>query len=108
MLLHCSISYCQTSNGSSPFTGKQFEATVIVPIKYIRKADSIMIDYNYLKGMDDIKDSIINDYSIVNNNLNQDLTKLKSKLDKTTKHKETAIIVSIATSIALVLTLIFK
>lgn len=107
MLLHCSISYCQTNKVDVPSTGGKIQ-TVDVPITYIRKVDSILIDYDYLKQVNIIKDSEIKEYTIVINDLCDKVEKSKKDNDKLKKRNNINTWVTIGTTIAFVFTLIFK
>lgn len=107
MLLHCSTSYCQTNKVDVPSTGGEIQ-TVEIPITYIRKADSILIEYDYLKQSSIIKDNELKEYNIIVNDLNNKLTNIKKDNDKLKKKNKIFSWITVGTSIALVFTLIFK
>ena len=94
MLLNSFMSWCQSNTTSITSTGEFISSDTIVtiPINYIRKANILMIERNYLLNIteeqDSIiclhklyiseQDSIINDFQqkiIKNNKINEDINK---------------------------------
>ena len=103
MLLNSFMSWCQTDTTSITSTGENINSDTIVniPITYIRKANILMIERNYLlditEEQDSIiclhklyiseQDSIINDFQqriIKNNKINEDINKAYEKERKKT------------------------
>ena len=107
MLLHCSTSYCQTDNSVPSFTGEEIR-TVNVPMTYIRKVDSILIDYDYLKQIDAVKDSELKEYAVLVDELTNQLDKSKKDNSKLKKRHKALSWVTIGTALGLLLTIIFK
>lgn len=60
MLLLCSLGLAQASKSDTSSTGKLTEATVNVPISYIKDANAKLIERDYLLKAIAIKDTIIN------------------------------------------------
>lgn len=103
MLLNSFMSWCQSNTTSITSTGENINSDTIVniPITYIRKANILMIERNYLlditEEQDSIiclhklyiseQDSIINDFQqriIKNNKINEDINKAYEKERKKT------------------------
>ena len=103
MLLNSFMSWCQSDTISITSTGENINSDTIVniPITYIRKANILMIERNYLlditEEQDSIislhklyiseQDSVINDFKqkiIKNNKINEDINKAYEKERKKT------------------------
>ena len=103
MLLNSFMSWCQSDTTNIISTGENIDSDTIVsiPITYIRKANVLMIERNYLlditEEQDSIiclhklyigeQDSIINDFQqkiIKNNKINEDINKAYEKERKKT------------------------
>lgn len=103
MLLNSFMSWCQSNTTSIISTGENINSDTIIniPITYIRKANILMIERNYLlditEQQDSIislhklyiseQDSIINDFQqriIKNNKINEDINKAYEKERKKT------------------------